>query len=281
MAGPAVALEDGLGREILIDAPPERVVALSGSLGEAWMNAGGSLAGVTDDADFSVPEGVRIVGGTHQPSLEAVLALEPDLVIASAAQAGHRALADSLDEMGIPAAYFEVNTYREYLAMMKTLTGISGVPERYRAALDAVETPIEDTIARARCCPGFMKHTCVLLRAYSTGVKAKGSGNLAGAILQDMGFVNLADGGALLEDVTLEEIVVADPDFIFITTMGGDEQAALGALKRQFEENPAWAHLSCVKGDKVFVLPRDLFHQKPNSRWAESYRYIEALAYAD
>lgn len=121
----------------------------------------------------------------------------------------------------------------------------------------------------------------LLLRAYATGVKAKGADQLAGAILADLGAKNLVDQyQSLLEDLSLEEIIAADPDVILVVTMG-DEQEALDYLSTNFETNPAWAGLTAVQNGRFVVLPKELFHYKPNARWGESYAYLAKILYPD
>ena len=77
---------------------------------------------------------------------------------------------------------------------------------------------------------------------------------------------------------SLEEVIAADPDYIFVTTMG-DEQKALDYLNGLIQQNPAWSELSAVKEDRYVVLPKDLFHYKPNNRWGESYQYLGEILY--
>ena len=61
----------------------------------------------------------------------------------------------------------------------------------------------------------------------------------------------------------------------------GDEAEALAYLEANFESNPAWAGLTAVKNDRVEVLPKELFHYKPNARWGESYAYLAKILYPD
>ena len=64
------------------------------------------------------------------------------------------------------------------------------------------------------------------MRAYSTGVKAKGEDTVAGAILKELGAHNIADDNeSLLEDLSLESVIEADPDYILVMTMGSEENA--------------------------------------------------------
>ena len=92
---------------------------------------------------------------------------------------------------------------------------------------------------------------------------------------------NIADDHpSMLEDLSLEEVIAADPDYIFVTTMG-DEQKALDYLNGLIQQNPAWSELSAVKEDRYIVLPKDLFHYKPNNRWGESYQYLGEILYPE
>lgn len=61
----------------------------------------------------------------------------------------------------------------------------------------------------------------LLLRAYSSGCKAKGSDNMTGAMLKDLGAINIADADdSLLENLSMENIIADDPEDIFVVTMG-------------------------------------------------------------
>ena len=98
---------------------------------------------------------------------------------------------------------------------------------------------------------------------------------MTGAMLKDLGCVNIADQNPnLLEEMSLEKILEENPDFIFVTTMGASDADALDALAQSYTSNPAWATLDAVKNGRFYVLPKELFHLKPNSHWAESYRIL-------
>ena len=135
--------------------------------------------------------------------------------------------------------------------------------------------------AQANAALASTRPNVLLIRAFSTGIKAKTDDELAGAILKDLGAHNIADDHpSMLEDLSLEEVIAADPDYIFVTTMG-DEQKALDYLNGLIQQNPAWSELSAVKEDRYIVLPKDLFHYKPNNRWGESYQYLGEILYPE
>ncbi len=61
--------------------------------------------------------------------------------------------------------------------------------------------------------------------------------------------------------------------------MGSSSAAALEALDRALLSNPAWSGLTAVREGRYHVLPKDLFHYKPNARWGESYEILERILY--
>ena len=273
------ALVDDRGAAIPATAP-QRVVSLYGSYAEAWAQAGGTLVGATEDAvsERGMDLGnAQIIGTTKAPNLERILALDPDLVILSLDIAAQVSAAEVLEAAGVPCAAFRVDTWQDYARMMDVFTALTGRRDLYEAIVPPMEAAIGETVssAQAQNAP-----TVLLLRAYSTGVKAKADDNLAGAMLEDLGCVNIAARQpSLLEELTLEAIVVEDPDCIFISVMGGDEEAALAVVEETLGQNPAWQGLTAVQEGRVYVLPRDLFHYKPNARWAESYAYLYELLF--
>lgn len=273
-----IRFTDALAHEVVLTSW-DRVISLYGSFAEAWILAGGVPIGVTDDAaterGLELGEGTAIVGTVKEPNLEDILALDSDFVILSADIAGQVALDEVLTEAAVPHAYFRVDTFAEYLSMLElfcTLTENLDAFERYGTA---VQSQIEDVLAAV---VGQSEPSVLLLRAYSTGIKAKGTDNIAGVILRDLGAHNLVEDGSVLEDISLEEILFADPDYIFVTTMG-KEDAALAYLNDSFASNPAWASLTAVSEDHVIILPKELFHYKPNARWGESYETLARILY--
>lgn len=283
---PAHALEltDAKGRIVELDAP-ERVVALLGSYGEVWLAAGGCLAGTTEDS-VDTPAalaqgGIADLGSHVQPNMETLFALDPDFAILSADTPSHLEIAETLESAGVPCAFFSMNDYRGYMELLKIFTDLTGRTDLFEAQIETVEKPVETMIANAKADPEYGRRTALLLRAFSTNVKAKDSeGTVAGPILKDMGLVNLADGeSGLSENLSLEAILMADPDYIFVVTMGADPEAAWRIMEQTFLSNPAWNTLTAVRENHVVALDKELFHLRPNARWAEAYQFIEELLY--
>lgn len=183
---------DALGYETTLTSW-DRVVSLYGSFAEAWTLAGGTLVGAASDAveERGLPLGqdTAVVGSVKEPNLEKVLAADPDFVILSADITGQVGLHQALTDAGIPHAYFRTDTFSEYLTMLELFCSMTGREDLYQQNGLVVQEEIDRVKAAVQ---GQPRPTALLIRAYSTGAKAKGADNLAGVILRDLGADNLA-----------------------------------------------------------------------------------------
>lgn len=97
---------DALGKEVVLEAQPERVAVLMGSYAETWTLAGGMPVGVTDDyiteRGMEVGEDTKVIGTVKEPNTEELLALDPDFVILSTDVESHVNLDNTLTQAGIP-----------------------------------------------------------------------------------------------------------------------------------------------------------------------------------
>lgn len=279
---PGVMFTDALGHTITVEKT-DTVAALMGSFAELWLTAGGKLAGVTDDAyserGLDLPNTVVQLGSYKSPNIERVIALEPDLVILSADTDEHVALYETLKDAGITAAYFSVMQFNEYLDTLKLFTSMTGRQDLYAQNGLTVQARVDAAIETTK---GHESPSVLFIRTFSSGFRALGSDSMTGAMLKDLGAENIADRSpSLLQDLSLEAVITYDPAFIFVVTMGADTEKALDALYKGLQDNPAWAGLSAVKAGRYYVLPRELFHYKPNARWGESYEYLAKLLYGE
>lgn len=271
---------DALNNEITVNNP-QNVVACMGGLADIWLLAGGedSLVGIAEDADFEFDESIATVGKHNEPSVESILALNPDFVILSSATAEQVALADTLKQSGITCAYFDVNSFEDYLNTLKIFTDITDNTAAYEKHGTAVQEQIESVISQV---PQDAEAPSVLLLiTYSQGVRAQKADTMAGEMLADLGCINIADENpSLLQTFSVESIVDIDPDYIMVIPMGHSKGAATESLGTYLESNPAWGSLSAVQNNHYNVLDPSLFLYKPNAKWGESYQTLFDLIYS-
>ena len=279
-----VEFTDALGQQIKIRKNPERVAALIGSFADVWMLSGGKLCAAAEDAwsDFGLElEGAVNIGGAHSPSLELLLSSNPDLVIASSSTASNVNMKDTLLSSGITVAYFDVDNFEDYLQMLDICTDITGRKDLYEQNGLNIQSQIESVKEKYKNedIPEA-ERTVLLLRVSASSIKAKGSaGTILGEMLCDIGCVNIADSDkTLLENLSVESIILKNPYHIFAVAMGSDNETAREILDGMIEENPAWKTLSAVQEGRIHMMDKKLFNLKPNERWGEAYqRLYESL----
>ncbi|MDY3827701.1 MAG: ABC transporter substrate-binding protein [Clostridium sp.] len=274
----SITFTDDLGNEITVKSPKHVAVA-SESLANAYMLAGGTISLTTEDAiksdKLNLPEGIENMGSLKTPSIEKILNSDIDLVILSGTISTQVKLKDQLNDAKIPTAYFNIEYFEDYERMMKIFTDITGRKDLYEKNVEQVKSQIDNQKKKAT----DEKPSVLLLRAYSKGVTAKGSDSMTGAMLKDLGCINVADDKNAFGELSMEAIINADPDYIFVTTMGESDEAAMASLHNMFTSNPAWNNLKAVKEKHYHILDKELFHNKPNEKWGKSYEILADILY--
>ncbi len=274
---------DDLGRTVTV-ASCDRAAPLLGSFAHVWHLAGGEVLASADDAwedfDISLAEGAVNLGMTKELSLEKLLSIQPDFVLASVNTAQQLQWRETLEAAGIPVAYFDVSDFDDYLRLLKLCTRLTGREDLYEKNGEAIREKVDAVLEEAQKRVEEQGAPKVLsLRVSASYIRAKNSqGNVLGNMLQSLGCINIADSeDSLLENLSLEFILQEDPDYIFLVQAGDDQAGTEAYLQRFFQENPLWQQLTAVKEGRVYVLDRYLYNLKPNERWGEAYEHLEEI----
>lgn len=276
---------DSAGDSVTVPYKPQKVAVLTSSLADLWITAGGSVDVTvyeTVERGF-VTENVVLVddGAGKTVNTELLVASKPDFVLYSTELSGQIACAETLKNAGIAVAGFDVSTFDDYLNLLKICTDIMQTPDKYEEYGTKLQNEINDIITRAK----GEEHTpnILFVRAGSSAkyTKAKTKENhFVCVMLDDIGTYNIAEKATvLLDGLSIEEILISDPDAILFTTMGDEESGR--AYMESLVNDPLWQKLSAVKNNKVYQLPKELFQYKPNLRWKEAYSYLIGLLYGD
>jgi len=284
-SGEGYTFTDDTGTDITVPEKPERVAVLLSSLADLWITAGGSVditVGETVERGFADETVILVDAGAGKTiDLEGLIAAEPDFVLYSSDLAGQLECADTLSAAGIPAAGFRVETFDDYLRVLRICTQILGTPERYEQYGTALKAEIEGMLGIVRSLEDQPELLFVRAGSSAKVTKAKSAQNhFVCAMLKDLGTFNIAEKApVLLDGLSIEEIVLSDPDFILFTTMG--DEAGGRSYMESLLSDPVWQTLSAVKAGRVYQLPKELFQYKPNARWGEAYAYLIELLYGD
>lgn len=266
-----ITVIDTLGNEVSIKETPKNVVALGSSITEIWLLAEGELIGTTEDSfDRFEFENVSNVGTLKEPNLEEIMKNTPELVLMTSSISGQTEIEPALKKANIDVLYCDVNSFEDYLYVLDMFTKINETENLYETNGISVSEEIENYKNKA---VDFEEKTGLFFRTSATNFKALPSDNFAVKIMEDMGIRNIAND-SILDDLSIEAILKEDPYYIFIVVMGDEEELAMEQYEAFIKENPAFETLNAVKENRVIVLPKELFHNKPNNRWGEAYGYM-------
>ena len=275
---------DDSGRSINLKNQPEKVAVLFSSYAEMWTLAGGEVnitVGESIERGFA-PEGTPLVdaGAGKTVDREALLAAEPDLVIASADIAAQAELAAYLDTVGIPCALFRVDCFADYEKAMTHLCAITGRVDLFEQNVASVGAEIEKILADVdkTVAPRILFVRCG--SSYSATKAKVASENFVCKMLEELGAVNIADAAPELSDgLALEAILNADPEAIFFSTMGNEQKSR--AYMDSVLAGEAWQTLSAVREGRYVYLDKNLFQFKPNAKWSEAYKFLAEYLYGE
>ena len=279
-SGEYFTFTDSEGEIVELSHKPQKTAVLFSSLAECWIEAGGEVyVTVGESVERGlVKEETELVdkGAGKTIDTEKLISLEPDFVICSADIASHRDVASALKKAKIPVAMLRMDTFEDYLTILRTLTKITGKTENYEQFGENAKSEIEQIISG-----GKRENNPKILfvrsgSSYSSAKAKKADDNFAAKILEDLGCVNIADKAeTLLDNLSAEVILKENPQYIFVSVMGDYDNSK--AYMQELLAKKEYASLDAVKNGRVYFLPKELFQYKPCGRWAESYRYISSI----
>lgn len=281
-----LTVTDSTGREVSIPAHPKRVVCLNASNLDLFVAAGGADAVVGKPTSQALSEEVQAatasaeeVGIIHQPDMEKILSLQPDLVIGTNVPF-HTDLEGTLGEAGVPIyirALDDVPSLYEALRFYGSLTGSEQRAEDTVAALQEKMTAVEQQVK------GKTPPKSLLVFGAPDSFNMGTGKCFTGGLINMLGGGNIAD--AAEEDgayapLSMEFVARENPDVIFIIVHGPTETLE-SKMRRDLQENPAWADVSAVKKGRVYVLPYDLFAVNPGIRAADALQVLADAMYTE
>lgn len=215
----------------------KRVVSTSASTTEALfaVGAGALVVGRSRYCDFP-PEVLKLpsIGGYVDPSLEAILGLQPDLVVGARGPIG-QGLVRTLEERGIATWFPETETLDQILAMIE---GIGA-----RTAHDAA--PVVSAMRARRAAIGVAlasaKRPRTLLVFEKKPISVAGPGSFPDEMLRLAGGDNALSEGARYATISLEKAIALNPDVLL--------DAEMGAAPTPFDAT--WNALAAVRDGKI------------------------------
>ncbi len=253
-AAGAFTLDDQTGRTLALPGPPRRIVSLVPSATEVLFAIGAQdrLVGVTDFCDF--PAEARLkprVGGMISPSLEAIVALRPDVVVAT--PAGNRE--DTLAQLGrlrIPVFAVNAESLREVLDLVDRLGRLAGRPAQADALAEHLRARVREVRQRVASLP----RPRVLYVLWPEPLIVPGRGALVTELIELAGGRSVtADAASGYPRYSTEAAVAHAPEVIVLARHGHQPMPVNADVWRRFTDLPA------VRGRRLHTVDRDVFHR--------------------
>ncbi len=268
-----IQLSDGLGREVYLEKPAERIISLAPSNTEILFAVGAGPKVVGRDSLSDYPEEVKQIddvgGGYGEFDIEKIVSLKPDLVIASSLNPEE--LVTKLEGLNITIFYLTnpVDLDGMYNNLL-TVAQLSGTAPEAQVLVKSLKDRVEKVIEKTK---NIENRPLVFYEIDGTDPSApwtSGKGTFIDTLLNLAGGKNL---GSVLDtewaQISIEEIITQDPEIILVgdSTWGGVTVASVKA-------RPGWDALSAIKNDRTYEF-NDNIVSRPGPRLVDG---LEALA---
>ena len=250
----ALTVTDQTGRRVVLPAPPARIVSLVPSVTETVFTIGAQdrLVGVTDFCDYPAAARQKAsVGGMISPSLEGIVALKPDLVVATTAGNRHETF-DQLARLKIPVYLVNPVAVRDVLDLIARLGRLT---DRVEAA-DRVAAALRERIQAVSARVAGRPRPRVLYVLWPDPLIVPARGALVSELIGLAGGDSVtADGGEGYPRYSLEAALARNPEVILVASHDATRSPLVRSQWERFTQVPA------VSAGRLHTVDGNLMHR--------------------
>lgn len=266
---------DALGDRITLNAYPERIVSLAPSNTEILfaLGAGDRIVAVTKYCDYP-PEVERLtrIGGFSDASLELVVSVQPDLVVA--ARLNPLEALESLKRFDIPVFVLAPFTLEETIQAIRQTGRLIGRDEAADRLTKQLEARIE-AVRKTVSAIGQEDRPRVIWGRLAAPFYSAGPGSFIDDLIQTAGGTNIIGSGNTWPQIDLETVVDRNPE-VFIVSVESPERIPEEIAR--LRETSGWKTIDAVKTGRVYHLDLDLLG-RPGPRLVDGLERLAALLY--
>jgi iron complex transport system substrate-binding protein len=268
-AEPAVRLTDMTGREITLDAPATRVVALSAADCELLyaVGAGEALVGRGEYCDYPAEVlAVPSVQSGYDTNIEQIIALEPEVLLMSTMAQTEEQVAQ-LEAAGIRVVVSDAQDIAGVYTALEMIGKLMGREAEAAAVAEDMRAGLAELAENAA---GAGRSVYFEVSPLQWGLWAAGNGTFMNEVAELLGLENVfadVDGWA---EVSEEAVIERDPDIIVTITMYYGEGPT---PEEEIAARPGWENVSAVQSGAILNLP-DNELSRPVPRLVEGARLL-------
>ncbi len=248
-----LVVKDDTGREVRLKAPAQRIVALAPHIAESLFaaGAGSKLVGTVDYSDYP-PEAKKVprVGGYSRLDLEAIAALQPDIVLAWES-GNNMPQVDKLRALGLTVHVSQPNKMENVADQLERLGRLAGT----EASANAAAERFRKRLAGLRAANANKPKVRVFYQIWKAPLTTVGGPQIISDAITLCGGENVFGHLAkMAPTVTVEAVLEADPEAIVATGMGD-------AKPEWLHDWDKWTRLTAVKRGNLFHINPDIMQR--------------------
>jgi len=264
-------ITDQLGRTVALDKPPQRIISLAPSNTEILYALGlaDRVVAVTDYCNYpSEAEEKPTIGGFSTPSIEEIVALSPDLILATSIH--ETKIIPQLEGKGLTVLALNPKTIDSVLEAILLTGKVAGVEENAAELVDGMRQRIKAVTDRTTSLPPEQRPR-VFYIVWHDPLKTAGSGTLQNELIQKAGGTNLARELADYANISLEVVVRDNPEVIIAGVGHGSGQ---DQTFQYAQAEPRLRDTDARRNSRLYAIDSDLT-SRPGPRIVEG---LEKLA---
>jgi iron complex transport system substrate-binding protein len=248
-----MTITDDLGRLVSLSAPPQRIVSLAPSNTEVlfYLGLGARVVGDTEYCDYpEAAKPIAKVGGFKDPSLEKIVSLKPDLVLATGM---HTQLIKSLEDVGLTVIVLKPSTIEDIIGSIQLIGRVTGVENTASTLTNGLKDRVNLVTQKLVAVPPAKKAT-VYYEMWYEPLMTVGKDSMIGQIIKLAGGINIAEESVGQYPQLSEEVIIAKNPQVMFNSYGHDAKIVTAA---EISARPGWQDVAFVKSGRIYTIESD------------------------
>lgn len=274
-----ITITDMIGREVVLDAPAQKVVALTAADVEILyaIGAGDALVGRGEYCNYP-PEVLEVeaVQSGSETNVEQVIALEPELLIMDTMAQSEKQV-EQFENAGIPVFVTDATSISETHVAIEKIGILMGKEADAAGVVDDMKQVFADLVAKVEetSVEGGEKSIYFEVSPLEFGLWAAGSETFMNEVADLLKFRNIFDDVQGWAEVSEEQVIERNPDVILTVGMYfGDGPTPIESILSR----PGWEGITALKDQAILNLANDEL-SRPGPRLAEGARLLYEFVY--
>ena len=274
-SGGSVTVTDMTGREVTLDSPAERVVALSAADCEVLyaVGAGDLLVGRGEYCDYPAEVlDIPSVQSGAETNVEQIIALEPDVLLMSTMAQTEEQIA-ALEEAGIAVVVSDAADIEGVYQSIGIIGELTGHEKEAEDVVSGMKATFADLSEKATGDGSETVYFEVSPLAY--GLWTAGTGTFMNEAAELIGLKNAFDDVEGWGEISEEQVIERDPDYIVTITMYFGEGPT---PEEEIASRAGWEDITAVKNGKILSMQNEEL-SRPGPRIADGTKMLYDFVY--